>query len=126
MTFKYLNSDGFEGGYFLSPRLPYTAEDFFYSDFEHDILVLMSGSVYNSRELIAGAGPERDMHDPGLVARLFLDAGPDFVKELNGDFAICIHRPSGGETFLFRDHAGIPPPWRKPAVLSLAATTKLM
>lgn len=109
MAFNYLKCDGFEGGYFLSPRLPYTAEDFFYSDFEHDILVLMSGSVYNSRELIAGAGLERDMPYPGLVARLFLDAGPDFVKELNGDFAICIHRPSGGETFLFRDHAGIRP-----------------
>lgn len=104
-----VSGDGFEGGFCLSPRLPYTKKDFVYSDTGNDIMVLMSGSVYNSPELNADAGFDESMPVPELAARLFIKEGPDFVKELNGDFAIFIHRPKRGEAFLFRDHAGIRP-----------------
>ena len=38
----------FAGWYFLHPALPYTDDDVFYPNGEDDILVLLSGSVFNT------------------------------------------------------------------------------
>ena len=49
------------------------------------------------------------MPDPELAACLFRIEGPDFVKKLNGDFAIFILQPEKQQVYLFRDQAGIRP-----------------
>ncbi|MBE0675297.1 MAG: hypothetical protein IH591_11595, partial [Bacteroidales bacterium] len=75
----------------------------------NDVVILFSGAVYNRVELnnMVGSGPQLPV--PSLVARLFARSGPQFVKDLNGDFAICICQPRKKRVFLFRDHVGIRP-----------------
>jgi len=100
---------GFYGGYFLNTLLPYGPDDFFFYDPEKDIFVLFSGTVYNRSDFFSGHNIGPSVSDPELVARLFLKEGPDFVKELNGDFSFFVLRPAGGRAYLYRDHAGIRP-----------------
>ncbi len=100
---------GFKGGYFLNKRLPYTHSDFIYTDESSDIAVLLSGVIYNREELLKTRRINRNIPTPELIALLFLDEGPDFVKRVNGDFALFIHRPVSDNSFLFRDHLGIRP-----------------
>ncbi|MBE0667645.1 MAG: hypothetical protein IH593_08220, partial [Bacteroidales bacterium] len=99
----------FEGGFFLSNRLPYKASERYYSDKERDIIVLLSGSIYNTTELMTFVNTGSSVPGPELLATLFIQEGPDFVRRLNGDFALFFWRPSGKEAYLFRDHAGISP-----------------
>ena len=60
-------ASGFSGAYYLHPGLPVVAEDRFYLDEDRDIVVLMSGSVYNRSELAgqtdAAAASERPSSD---------------------------------------------------------------
>lgn len=102
-------ADGFRGGYYLHERLPSGSEDIYFHDPENDILVLFSGYIYNRGEIAGSSGFRTDDPEPVLAARMFLKEGPDFVRRLNGDFAIFICRPAGKQAYLFRDHAGIRP-----------------
>lgn len=108
LVFHPVKAEGFTGGFYLQPHLPYTDIDFFYHDEKNDILVLFSGSVYNKQELFNQL-QIRPVGDPELIARLFIMEGADFVKRLNGDFALLITRPNRKQAFLFRDHLGIRP-----------------
>lgn len=109
IVFHQLSAGNFQGGYFLNERLPYNPDDLHFADEENDILVLMSGTIFNREELASVAGVSRNIASPGLVARLFISEGPGFVDRLNGDFAISVVRPKGGRLYLFRDHVGIRP-----------------
>ncbi|RDB04326.1 asparagine synthase-related protein [Runella aurantiaca] len=100
----------FSGGFFLHPHLPFTVEDCLYIDTDNDLLVLMSGSVYNRFEI------DRDIDRklgvlplPALIANIFLRKGPSFVNTLNGDFSIAIYQGRDNMLSLFRDHVGVNP-----------------
>jgi asparagine synthase (glutamine-hydrolysing) len=101
--------EGFKGGFLLHPGLPYRESDFYYYDKTGDILVLLSGIVYNKNELICQLGYKDDITDPELFARLFISEGPRFAERVNGDFTVFIARPSKREAHLIRDQLGIRP-----------------
>ena len=100
---------GFTGGYYLHRRLPWAQADFYYSDAVDDIVVLMSGSLYNRSELSDLCNPGPTASDPEIIAGLFRREGPGFVNRLNGDFAVFIGQPAKKQVYLFRDHVGIRP-----------------
>lgn len=109
LRFTPVNAGGFAGGYYLHEGLPLKGGDIYFHDRESDILVLFSGYIYNREEVSRDTGISAGDPEPVIAARMFLKEGPDFVKSLNGDFAIFICRPAGREAYLFRDHAGIRP-----------------
>lgn len=102
-------TDGFNGGFYLNDRLPRESGDFLFYDHGADTEVLMWGSIYNREELIRLSGLNHDLSDPELAGRLFIIEGPDFIRKLNGDFALFIRQPAAGRAYLFRDHLGIRP-----------------
>ena len=109
LLFRPVRSKNFAGGYFLHQALPCTEDDFFYLNRDDDILVLLSGFVYNMAELLTGHYRQGHLSMPFLIASLYIKEGPGFVERLNGDFAIFIFRPEKREACLFRDHVGIRP-----------------
>lgn len=109
LSFTRVEFEGFDGGFCLHQRLPWTREDISFSDETDDILVLMSGCIYNRAELINFSRTDANVADPELIARLFIREGPGFVKRLNGDFAIFLLRSAEKKAYLFRDHIGIRP-----------------
>ena len=101
---------GLCGGAVINQRLPDSARNFLYADALAKMLVLFDGNIYNCSELAQTLNDQTsEILNPVLVARLFLKMGPGFVKELNGDFAICIYLAESQELFLFRDHVGVIP-----------------
>jgi len=88
------------------PGLP---GDFYFSDKKKDVVVLLSGYVYNTADLCQESGLPAHCPAPELIAALFLAQGPAFVHRLNGDFALVITQPSLHRIYLFRDHLGIRP-----------------
>ena len=109
LTFYPVTHNGFNGGFYLHPLLPYKAAEVYYADKAGDIMVLLSGSVYNNSELNQLLSSSAPIPDPELIANLFLQEGPAFVEKLNGDFTIFIFQPGKKQSFLFRDHLGIRP-----------------
>jgi len=109
LSFHTVEDRNFTGGWFLHKQLPYNDSDFYYNDTGNDILVLISGSVFNKDELYKKYKITENVQDPELIIKMFLAVGPDFVRDLNGDFAIFIGRNKSKEAFLFRDHIGIRP-----------------
>jgi asparagine synthase (glutamine-hydrolysing) len=109
LTFHPVANGGFSGGYYLHRRLPYSSADFYYSDEVNDIMVLMSGSIHNRSELISSCNKKTPIPDPELVADLFRNEGPGFVRNLNGDFTIFLLQPGKKQAYLFRDQVGIRP-----------------
>jgi asparagine synthase (glutamine-hydrolysing) len=109
LFFHRVNHKGFEGGYYLHPRLPYIPDDLYYYNEATDIVVLLSGTVYNKAELMRADDSRVRVKDPELIASLFLRDGPGFVRKLNGDFAVFIMQPARKEAYLFRDHLGVRP-----------------
>ncbi len=99
----------FIGGYFMQSRLPYVSDEYYYFSENDDILVLVCGVIYNRAGLIDAVNNTKQVSGPELIAGLFLQDGPAFVKKLNGDFAILIVQPVKKQAFLFRDHVGIGP-----------------
>ena len=102
--------ENFSGGFFLDPRLPYTVDDCFYLSRSNDLLVLMTGCIYNRADVcrILNLTPN-SLSDPALVAHAFLQQGHNFVNSLNGDFSIAIYQSRKNALYLFRDHLGIAP-----------------
>lgn len=99
----------FAGGYYLHPQLPYKTKDVYYYDEAKDILVLLSGSVYNKSELFQILNISKPVADPELIAELFLNEGPGFAKELNGDYTVFILQQDKKQAWLYRDQMGIRP-----------------
>ncbi len=99
----------FSGAYCLHPDLPYVSSDHYYFDEARDIAVLLSGSIFNKQELYPLLNISVPVPDPSLLASLYLSEGPEFVRRLNGDFAIFILRPVKKQAYLFRDQVGVRP-----------------
>ena len=79
-------------------------------------VMIYNGEVYNYREianeLVYSAG--RKLHfnsssDSEVILEAFATWGENFVKKLNGMFAIAIYDRHDKELFLFRDRIGIKP-----------------
>jgi asparagine synthase (glutamine-hydrolysing) len=109
LSFNEVTGAWLRGGYFISSALPYNHQDFFYHSEEAGILVLLWGVLYNKDELAGLANSDISLPYPELIARLFLREGAEFVKKLNGDFALYIELPARKEAYIFRDHVGIRP-----------------
>jgi asparagine synthase (glutamine-hydrolysing) len=77
------------------------------------VVVLCNGEIYNHKEL------RRELEAKGIVfttnsdieilPHLYHFYGPDFVKKLNGMFAISLWDDRKKRLFLYRDHIGIKP-----------------
>ena len=65
--FQPVMHSGFAGGYYLHPNLPLKSNDMYYSDVQNDMLVLLSGYVYNKHELIPYFDISHPVCDPELI-----------------------------------------------------------
>jgi len=109
LSFQPVDCRHFKGGFFLHDNIPCKAEDFYFRNETNDLLVLLSGYIYNREELCRKFRIHSGLSDPQLIAALYLQAGPGFVNALNGDYAIFILEQKKKLAFLFRDHVGIRP-----------------
>ena len=73
------------------------------------LLFCSQGLFTTGQNYCITATSQLSVPDPVLIADLFSREGPDFVKRLNGDFAIFIAQPEKKQAYLFRDHVGIRP-----------------
>lgn len=100
----------FNGGFIYDPALPYRFDDFYYVDGQKECMVLISGVIYNCIEVIESLQLKNTrISTPKLVLKAFFQWGEDFVKKLNGDFAIFIYNKKSNLSFLYRDHMGVRP-----------------
>ena len=79
------------------------------------IHIVWNGEIYNYRELrseLEGLGVHcRDSSESEVVINLYLEFGLDFIKKLNGMFAIAIHDARDNSLHLIRDRMGKKPLW---------------
>lgn len=84
----------------------------FYSD-DGNITVICNGEIYNHKELRADLESKgfnlKTTCDIEVLPHLYKVYGIDFLKKLNGQFAICVYDNNTKELFLARDHFGICP-----------------
>jgi asparagine synthase (glutamine-hydrolysing) len=104
---KVIEYGYFLGGFIFDGRLPYRDKDIIFIDHKREILILLSGILYNRNELkkqlqLTVENPV----DPELIFFAFSAWGDNFVRELNGDFAIFIYQKKEGISYLYRDHMG--------------------
>jgi asparagine synthase (glutamine-hydrolysing) len=78
-----------------------------------DVWVIMNGEIYNYIELredLKQKGHKfKTQSDTEVLVHLYEEFGPDFVKKLNGMFAIFLFDLQKNIRFVFRDHIGIKP-----------------
>jgi asparagine synthase (glutamine-hydrolysing) len=76
-------------------------------------VVLVNGEIYNYMDLkkqLLNAGYKfTSLSDSEVVLHAYLEYGLDFVRDLNGMFAIAIWNAIENELILFRDRLGIKP-----------------
>lgn len=84
----------------------------FYSD-DKSVVCICNGEIYNYRELrkdlIQRGHTFQTTCDVEVLIPAYLEFGIDFVKKLNGQFAIAIFDRNRQSMFLVRDHVGIAP-----------------
>ena len=84
-------------------------------DASKQIHIVWNGEIYNYRELRAeleGRGIHcRDSSESEVVINLYLEFGLDFIKKLNGMFAIALHDARDNSLHLIRDRMGKKPLW---------------
>lgn len=79
--------------------------------YDKKVVCIYNGEIYNHIDL------EVEFPDYGfsgtsdgeVIIPLYLKYGEEFVKKLNGDFAICIYDCRNNILLLFRDRAGVKP-----------------
>jgi asparagine synthase (glutamine-hydrolysing) len=80
---------------------------------EHDVVVVFNGEIYNHAELrswLFGRGHRLSSQSDGaIIPHLYEELGPDFVRRLNGIFAIALWDRRQERLHLFRDHFGVKP-----------------
>jgi asparagine synthase (glutamine-hydrolysing) len=78
-----------------------------------DIWVVMNGEIYNyielRFELIKLGHKFKTNSDTEVIVHLYEEFGKDFIKKINGMFAIYLLDQRNNIQFLFRDHIGIKP-----------------
>ena len=99
----------------LSARKEPEANECFWEwrSLERRAAVFLDGEFYNSRELRTelkelGEDLETD-GDAELAGRMYLHYGPEFVKQLNGVFAMAVVDFNKKMVFLYRDRIGVKP-----------------
>lgn len=85
------------------------------SDAREQIHIVWNGEIYNYRELqgeLQSHGVHcRDSSESEVILNLYLEFGIDFVKKLNGMFAIAIYDSRDYSLYLIRDRMGKKPLW---------------
>jgi len=85
------------------------------SNQNEDIHIVWNGEIYNYRQLRAeleGRGVYcRDSSESEVLINLYLEHGLEFIKKLNGMFAIAIHDARDNSLHLIRDRMGKKPLW---------------
>lgn len=85
------------------------------SDSTEKIHIVWNGEIYNYRELRAELEHRgvncRDSSESEVLINLYLEFGLDFIKKLNGMFAIAIHDGRDNSLHLIRDRMGKKPLW---------------
>ncbi len=104
-----INYGCFSGGLLIDSHLSYRIKDLYFLDEEKGTLVLMSGVIYNRKEIIDQYAFNPQINDPELVLMSFYKSGHEFVNKLNGDFSIFIYQKKANQSFLYRDHLGVRP-----------------
>lgn len=77
-------------------------------------VIIYNGEVYNFREIAAELRKNykisfKTSSDTEVILEAFVNYGSDFVKKLNGMFAIAIYDKQQQELYLYRDRIGIKP-----------------
>ena len=85
------------------------------SDERESIHLVFNGEIYNYRELrqeleLSG-GKCRDSSESEVIINLYIKYGLDFIKKLNGMFAIALHDQRDNSLYLIRDRMGKKPIW---------------
>ena len=70
-------------------------------------VVILNGEIYNYKELIKEFKLEKDLLDAAVISKLYDMLGIDFIKHLDGDFAIGIYDKQQTKTYLIRDRLGV-------------------
>jgi asparagine synthase (glutamine-hydrolysing) len=76
------------------------------------IVIVFNGEIYNFQELQKKHVSQQNFHsktDTEVVLKLYEKFGIDFIKELNGDFAISIFDKPKNKLYLIRDRVGVKP-----------------
>jgi asparagine synthase (glutamine-hydrolysing) len=79
---------------------------------DKQIVIVFNGEIYNFQELKKKHFAQQNFHsktDTEVAVKLYEKFGIDFIKELNGDFAISIFDKTKNKLYLIRDRAGVKP-----------------
>ena len=116
---SHRGADGNDGLIFKKAALGYNflnidkAQEHVLKNENGSIALVLNGRIYNGKELRAELEAKgyifRSQSDEELMLHLYEDRGPDFVKDLNGQFAIALYDENREELLLIRDHVGIAP-----------------
>jgi asparagine synthase (glutamine-hydrolysing) len=102
--------DSFYGVFTTDVRLPDRKNEIFYHDKDNDIVVFIDGYIYNQADIsLRLSSTYMNFTLAELVAKAYINWGPSFANQLNGDFAICIYQIKIRQVTFFRDHLGIRP-----------------
>lgn len=74
-----------------------------------DLCIFFDGRIYGKGEVaerLGLKGEANDLSDLSFCLRLYKALGEDFVKELNGNFVLCIHDQRKGRTLIATDRFG--------------------
>ena len=85
------------------------------SDIRNRIHIVWNGEIYNYKNLLFELGQRgircRDSSESEIILNLYLEFGLDFVRKLNGMFAIAIYDSRDISLHLIRDRIGKKPLW---------------
>ncbi|NEW61421.1 asparagine synthase (glutamine-hydrolyzing) [Sulfurovum sp. bin170] len=109
-----------EEGYFLKDNMAFGFKRLSIVDLNHgqqpmffeNLVLVCNGEIYNHHELreeLKDKYTFKTECDVEVILYMYKEYGEEFVKRLNGQFAIAIYNRDTKEIFLARDHVGITP-----------------